>query len=164
MTTTKERSNLGAMTDNKRKLPKDHTKFVKPETIPWTQAQLPGTDFKLLAMSEDGETVIGLYKVKAGTVLPPHRHDSMTLCYIIKGGFFFAADGTNPERTIGEGGFLYEPAGTEHQPQIPEDSIFLSIRTGSLRGVSADGGAVAYSPNSLLELAIANGAAAHLKG
>lgn len=132
----------------------DLTRFIDPETIPWTPWVMGGIDFKLL--NREGERATLLFRVQPNPPLAVHEHLQSTELYVIKGKICYAGQET------GAGGYMFEPPGTTHEPSIPVYSEFLAIFHGPLRGFNQDGTEHLVTTQDYYDMAVKNNAAAHL--
>ena len=116
-------------------------------------------EFKLLNYT--GDTVTIVTRIKKGTKLAIHQHLGPVELYCIEGSFGYK-DEDGGENLIRDGGYLYEPPGTVHEPLCPDGLFGIAVVHGPLRGFAADGAEVFIGPKEYYEMAKANNAIAHL--
>ncbi len=132
--------------------------FLDPTTLPWTPWVMDGTHFKLMNVDLKSGGFTLLLKVDAGNQAPVHRHLGAVEAYVLEGGFGYDGD-------KGEAGcYLYEAAGSIHQPTSPQGSVMFAVIYGPLVGYGVDGSIEGVVDAELmLNLARENNAADHLR-
>lgn len=88
--------------------------------------QLPAFDgpfeaFRLAA--RDCDVLFATYP--AGTIIPPHSHETENVGVITRGELLLTLDGQT--RRIGAGDWYHVPAGKEHQAEFREDTAEIEF-------------------------------------
>ena len=131
--------------------------FFDTNTLPWTPWVMEGTHFKLLNVDLKSGGFSMLLKVDADNPAPLHGHVGAVEAYIVEGGFAYQEDGG------GVGSYVYEEAGSVHQPASPQGCIMFAVLHAPLFGYNDDGTiAGIVDGETMLKMAHANGAADHL--
>ncbi len=98
-----------------------------------------------------------LLKVDAGNDAPVHGHLGAVEAYVVDGEFGYGDD------RGGAGSYVYEAAGSIHQPTSPNGSIMFAIVHGSIVGYNDEGGVDGIvDGESMLKLARQHNVADHL--
>jgi anti-sigma factor ChrR (cupin superfamily) len=101
--------------------------------MPWA---LRGSYFKLLNADEKNGRFVLLLKFEAGVTTPVHRHIGAVEAYVLEGGFHYIE---NPEQRFTTGCYLFEDAGSLHQPVSPEGTVMLAVFHGPVEGINRYG-------------------------
>ncbi len=98
---------------------------------------MEGIAIKTLAYGE--KTLTATFRLKAGSVLPLHRHPHEQTGYLLSGRMKFTVDGS--EQIVGPGGCWTIKGGIEHGAQVMEDAhvieVFSPVRSDYLPEVLA---------------------------
>ncbi len=156
MTATISDANPGKLVARKEK----GNRFTDTHKIPWTSFFLNGVDYKLLDFA--GERCTLLVKVEKGTKLAIHQHLQPVELYLMSGSFGYHDAQTGTTDVIYEGGYLYEPPGTVHEPTSPDGFVGIAVIHGAVAGFDADGKQVNIGPQDYYQRAKENNAVAHL--
>ncbi|MEI7786054.1 MAG: cupin domain-containing protein [Betaproteobacteria bacterium] len=135
-------------------------RFTDTHNIPWTSFFLNGVDYKLLDFA--GERCTLLVKVEKGTKLAIHQHLQPVELYLMSGSFGYHDAETGVTNMIYEGGYLYEPPGTVHEPTTPDGFTGIAVIHGDVAGFDAQGNQVRIGPKDYYQRAKENNAVAHL--
>jgi len=135
-------------------------RFTDTHKIPWTSFFLNGVDYKLLDFT--GERCTLLVKVEKGTKLAIHQHLQPVELYLMTGSFGYQDAETGATDMIYEGGYLYEPPGTIHEPTSPDGFTGIAVIHGAVAGFDANGEQVSIGPKDYYQRAKENNAVAHL--
>jgi quercetin dioxygenase-like cupin family protein len=135
-------------------------RFTDTHKIPWTSFFLNGVDYKLLDFT--GERCTLLVKVEKGTKLAIHQHLQPVELYLMTGSFGYQDAETGTTDMIYEGGYLFEPPGTIHEPTSPDGFTGIAVIHGAVVGFDANGEQVSIGPKDYFQRAKENNAVAHL--
>lgn len=135
-------------------------RFTDTHKIPWTAFFLNGVDYKLLDFTGDRCTL--LVKVEKGTKLAIHRHLQPVELFLMSGSFGYHDQTTGTTDMIYEGGYLYEPPGTVHEPTSPDGFTGIAVIHGEVAGFDANGNEISIGPKDYYARAKENNAVAHL--
>ncbi|NOX50201.1 MAG: hypothetical protein GXP16_06645 [Gammaproteobacteria bacterium] len=94
---------------------------------------MDGTHFKLLNIDTKTGGFSMLLKVDADNDAPVHGHLGAVEAFVIEGGFGYEED------RGGVGSYVYEAAGSIHQPTSPEGSIMFAVVHGPIVGYQDNG-------------------------
>ncbi len=132
--------------------------FLDPGKLPWTPWVMDGTHFKLMNVDLKTGGFSLLLKVDPDNNAPVHQHLGAVEAFVLEGGFGYEGD-------QGEAGcYLYEAAGSIHQPTSPQGSVMFAVIYGPLVGFTEDGAIDGVVDAELmLNMARENGAADHLQ-
>ena len=131
--------------------------FFDTNSLPWTPWVMDGTHFKLLNVDFKTGGFSMLLKVDPDNAAPAHGHLGAVEAFIIEGGFSYDEDGG------GVGSYVYEAAGSIHQPSSPGGSVMFAVVHGPLVGYAEDGSIEGFvDGEAMLNLARENNAADHL--
>ena len=131
--------------------------FFDANKLPWSPWVMDGTHFKLLNVDVKTGGFSMLLKVDAGNAAPVHGHLGAVEAYVIEGEFGYEED------RGGVGSYVYEAAGSIHQPTSPQGSIMFAVVHGAIVGYEDDGSIGGIVDGEfMLNLARENNAADHL--
>jgi quercetin dioxygenase-like cupin family protein len=108
--------------------------IVASETMEWVQSPFPGVSYKFLNADPGGTAVVNLLRMEKGAIVPPHRHSSPQLSYILSGRVK-VLDGSY----ISAGSYVEVPAGVRHGSQAEEEVLWLDVFPGLLTWFLDDG-------------------------
>jgi quercetin dioxygenase-like cupin family protein len=101
-------------------------------------------------------------KVEKGTKLAIHQHLQPVELYLMTGSFGYQDAETGTTDMIYEGGYLYEPPGTIHEPTSPDGFTGIAVIHGEVTGFDGDGKPISIGPKDYYQRAKENKAVAHL--
>lgn len=131
--------------------------FFDTHTLPWTPWVMDGTHFKLLNVDFKTGGFSMLLKVDPDNDAPVHGHLGAVEAFVIEGGFGYEEDAGGP------GSYVYESAGSIHQPTSPTGAVMFAIVHGPLVGYSEEGSVEGFvDAETMLAMARENKAADHL--
>ena len=97
--------------------------YIDAEAIPWTPAQFPGIELKILYSDQETGMSTILFKMQPGAVVPLHTHMGVEQTYMLEGSL------EDEEGKAYKGGFVWRPGGHRHIAVSPKGAVFLSIFT-----------------------------------
>jgi len=107
--------------------------FFDTNNLAWSPWVMDGTHFKLLNVDTKTGGFSMLLKVDADNDAPVHGHLGAVEAFVIEGGFGYEED------RGGVGSYVYEAAGSIHQPTSPEGSIMFAVVHGPIVGYQDNG-------------------------
>jgi hypothetical protein len=120
---------------------------------------LPGNRFKLLNIDEVNGGVTMLVQADADAPAWVHKHIGAVEIYNVSGWWKYE----DMDLPIGPDHYVYEPNSVVHEPVFHEQVVQLVIMHGTIVGYDEQGRVSGtLDADVLYELAMANGAAAHL--
>jgi len=97
---------------------------------------MQGAYFKLLSADAESGRFTLLIRLQTGCIAPNHRHLGAVEGMVLEGGFFYA---DNPQVRYTAGMYLFEPAGSVHQPVSPDGALMFAVFHGPVEGIDSDG-------------------------
>jgi 2,4'-dihydroxyacetophenone dioxygenase len=104
--------------------------------LPWARWAMKGSHFKLLSADLSTDRFTLLIRVEPNVEAPLHRHVGTVEAFILEGGFYYREA---PEALYTKGSYLFEPAGSVHQPVSTEGALMLGFFHGPIEGLDANG-------------------------
>jgi quercetin dioxygenase-like cupin family protein len=100
--------------------------MVALKKLSWEEVKLEKLSEGLTRKLIYGDRVmVAEVRLKKGTVVPEHHHESEQLTWIMKGGLLFEIDGK--EITVKEGEVLVIPSNKPHKATAIEDTIDIDL-------------------------------------
>ena len=131
--------------------------FFNTNNLPWLPWVMDGTHFKLLNIDQKTGGFTLLLKVDPDNDAPIHGHLGAVEAFVIDGEFGYDND------RGGVGSYVFEAAGSIHQPTSPGGSTMFAVIHGPLTGYADDGSVAAIiDGETMLTMAREGGAADHL--
>lgn len=125
---------MSAAEDNAR--PRNDLYFLDTSNKDWLPWAMRGSYFKLLHADETSGRFTLLIKIEKGVIAPSHLHIGAVEAYVLEGSFHYLE---NPAQQFTAGCYLYEDAGSMHQPASPEGTVMLAIFHGPVEGFDRNG-------------------------
>lgn len=104
--------------------------------LPWVRWAMQGARFQLLSADPASGRFTVLLRFEPGVEAPRHRHVGSVEGIVLEGDFYYRE---HPEVRFSAGSYLFEPAGSVHQPVSEEGVLMLGIFHGPVEGLDEEG-------------------------
>lgn len=97
------------------------SRYVDPDSLPWTPSPFPGIELKMLMLDESTGLSTCLTRFAAGAELPEHEHVDLEQSWVLEGSL------VDSEGIAHTGQYVWRPAGSTHSAHSPNGAVVLSI-------------------------------------
>jgi anti-sigma factor ChrR (cupin superfamily) len=102
------------------------SRHIRVDELEWQKTRFPGCEVKTLLFDRDSGLVTALMRFAPGAVLPDHEHVKIEQTYVVE-GWLVDREGPDEGLAVGEGDFVWRPAGSRHAAWCPEGGVMLAI-------------------------------------
>lgn len=104
--------------------------------LPWARWAMKGAYFKLLSANLETDRFTLLIRIEGNVEAPRHRHIGAVEGMVLAGEFHYH---DHPEESFKAGSYLFEPAGSVHQPVSAEGALMIGMFHGPIEGLDSEG-------------------------
>lgn len=97
------------------------SRYVDPDSLPWTPSRFPGVDLKVLMQDDTTGISTCLTRFAPGAELPEHEHVGLEQSWVLEGSL------VDSEGQACTGQYVWRPGGSIHRAHSPDGAIVLSF-------------------------------------